>query len=97
MLTGPDWFPAAATLFRSNTALTRLLETTMRLYAVEYVRLAVGPTIRDVCDRKIAFRTLQSGGAEFTREERDRDVVELCGLVSKLWRDIYDSRQLFPE
>lgn len=74
---------AAATLFRANTPLTKLLETAMRVYAYEYVRTAVGPTVRDICDRGLVLEEVQGRDVGTNHSE------VLSPFVQSLWEDIY--------
>ncbi|KAJ9104771.1 hypothetical protein QFC19_003912 [Naganishia cerealis] len=80
----------AATLFRANTPLTKLLETAMRIYAYEYVRSAVGPTVREVCKLRLVIDT------PIGREALASPSEILRPYVQSLWNDIYMSRELFP-
>lgn len=77
--------PAAATLFRANTPLTKLLETAMRIYAYEYVRAAVGPTVRDICERGLVLE--DSPG----RDISENRLEALTPFVQSLWDDIYST------
>lgn len=62
----------------------------MRIYAYEYVRSAVGPTVTEICERGLVLD--ESGG----RDNSSTQSEVLSPFVSKLWNDIYLSRQSFP-
>jgi hypothetical protein len=82
---------APETLFRSNTPFTRLLDATMRLYAHDFLQTALGPCVRDIVDMGLELETHPA------RESNSSDdVAILAELVSRLWSDIYMTRERFP-
>lgn len=57
----------------------------MRIYAFEYVRSAVGTTVREVCRRRLVVDT--PTGRESTAASSDL----LKPYVQQLWNDIYST------
>jgi hypothetical protein len=54
----------------------------MRIYAYDYVRTAVGPTVRDICERDIVLDALG-------RETSTNHSETLSPFVQSLWENIY--------
>jgi hypothetical protein len=59
----------------------------MRIYAYEYVRSAVGPTVTEVCERGLVLDEPAGRDNSTTQSE------VLSPFVSKLWNDIYSKPQ----
>ncbi|KAG7527626.1 hypothetical protein FFLO_06748 [Filobasidium floriforme] len=74
----------SATLFRSNTPLTRCLEYIMRIQAVDYVRDTIGDDMRTLC----SDTSLESGPIS--------GASDVSVAVSRIWDKIYMSRHEFP-
>jgi hypothetical protein len=53
----------------------------MRIYAYEYVRTAVGPTVKDICERGLVLDEALS--------TNQSDI--LSPFVQSLWEDIYST------
>jgi hypothetical protein len=72
------FYLASATLFRSNTPLTRCLEYVMRVQAIDYVRDTIGEDIKAVCVDK---STNEVGLLTYN--------LDLSATVLAIWNKIY--------
>lgn len=78
-------FVAEKTLFRSNTPLSKLLESTIRLLSQDFLIRSIGPTIARLALCSSTSGTILSSDNTPIQEE----LVKVSELVEACWADMY--------
>ncbi|KAH8835764.1 GTPase activating protein [Flagelloscypha sp. PMI_526] len=93
---GPgDSTTAHQTLFRGNTAFTKVMELAMSLYGKAFLETSIGSTIRRLCDEKVAIEVDPARNPKGMKDV-DRMIELLIHWCGEFWTQIYGARNECP-